>query len=194
MAELFDISATDEYNENNQPKELNQEEALQQALKLFVLSDEDDYIRSTSPGLIKTFLFKQLSNRNKTQLIFRLKNTIINEFTPAIYLQSINVTQDPVKLLWKISITYISPYTGVPKKVDILVKDFSDRQREYQTIPINYTGVNLEQWARQKKIMMPDTKMLYNKDTEKYSFGIYVLNDFYPGTSNFATIQAILNG
>lgn len=50
MAEVFDISSEDVYDEFGKPKELDQDEALSQALKNFLTSAPDDYIRSNSGG------------------------------------------------------------------------------------------------------------------------------------------------
>lgn len=191
MPEYFDISAED-YPENEFPaKNLDQEEAIKQSLKEFLTSAPSDFIfGEQNGGIIKSLLFKQLNDDNVLNAKYRIKNAIINGFFPAIVPSNIQVDRDLIKRAWVITIGYESPITGTPQETKILVKDFSDRDKEYKLIDIPYTGSNLTNFARLQKFKFPQDRLQFKEG--KYIFNKYVLINFNKYSSNFQEVSDIL--
>lgn len=194
MAEVFDISSEDVYDEFGKPKELGQDEALSQALKNFLTSAPDDYIRSNSGGVIQTSLFKLLSARNVAALSFRIKNVLYNDFTPRLRLAGLYIEPDPKRRLWKITIAFYSPFTKNIIQTPIFVKDLSDRQREFTYQSVFYEGNNLVRFAQDQKFKTPQNKLTLKNTTGKYVFGNYSLETLTPESDEYNEILEILNG
>ena len=194
MPDLFDISADDLFDANNQPKLLNTDESVSQALRNFLTSRPDDYIHGSSGGIIHSLMFKNLSPSNIMNATFRLKNAIVTGFTPKVSLIDIIIDKDIALRAWKITVFFQSPFTNKPVATQILIKDFSDREREYGQIIVEYTGANLVQFSQMKKIMTPQYRMVYDQNLAKYTFGQYVLNNLTTGSPEFAQVETILNG
>lgn len=191
MAEYFDIIIED-FPENEFPaKLLNQEEAVKQSLRIFLTSSPSDFIfREDNGGIIKSLLFKQLNDSNVINAKYRIKNAIINGFFPAIVPTNINVEKDTRRNAWVITIAYNSPISGTEQDLQILVKDFSDRDREYKMVEIPYTGQNLTNFARLQKFKFPNDRLLLKEG--KYIFNKYILINFNKFSSNFQEVSEIL--
>ena len=191
MAEYFDITAED-YPENEFPaKNLNQEEAIKQSLKDFLTSSPSDFIfGEENGGIIKSLLFRQLNDSNVQNAKYRIKNAIINGFFPAIIPSNISVEKDTIRRAWIITIGYQSPISGTPQETQILIKGFSDREREYKMIEIPYMGQNLTNFARLQKFKYPNDKLQFKEG--KYIYNKYILINFNKYSSNFQEVSDIL--
>jgi len=191
MAEFYDVTAED-YEENNFPADvLNQDDAISQALKLFLISAPDDFIyREDNGGIIKTMLFKQLNDSNVQNAKFRIKNAIINGFFPAITILNIDIQKDVNRKAWVITIVFQSPFTEVPQQTKILIKDLSDRDRDLKTVEIPYMGNNLTNFAKLQKFKYPDDRLLFKEG--KYTFNKYILINFNKYSDNFQEVSNIL--
>lgn len=195
MAQLFDISNDDVYNPLTiAPEELDQDAALSQALKNFIMSGPDDYFYTNSGGLIRQSMFKILSLKNAAILKFRLKNAIVNEFSPAISLAGISLDPDPNNHLWKITIAYYSPYTGNIVQTPIFVKDLSDRERDFALQSVPYVGDNLIRFAQQQKAMNPNRRMILDSTSNTYVFGKYSMANLTNTMPEYAQVLQIFNG
>jgi hypothetical protein len=191
MAELFDISI-DDFFENDFPSPiLNEEEAIKQSLRIFLSSSPSDFIYGEeNGGVIRSLLFRQLTESNTIYAKYRIKNAIINGFFPTIIPTNIDIKKDTIKKSWVITIAYNSPITNIEQKLDVFVKDLSDRNNQYKLIDIPYTGENLVNFSRLQRFKYPDDKLIFKEG--KYIFNKFVLINFNKFSSNFNQILEIL--
>lgn len=191
MAEFFDIEMEDFEDDPSPADILNQDEAIEQSLKIFLISSPNDFIYSENTGgVIKSLLFRRLSFSNLEAARFKIKNAIYKNFSPRIDVLDIRIERDNIKRAWAIQIIFQSPISNTVRNVQLFVKDLSDRQQKQKMVEIPYSGNNLTNFARLQKFKYPNERLRI--ENNEYFFGNFKLINFNRFSENFEEVQQIL--
>lgn len=188
MAIVYDYSFS-----GGTPITLNSDEAISRALRNFLTSNPSDFIKNESGGVINSAIFKNMNQTNFISIRFKIKNAIVNGFTPEISLSGIEIVPDYENRLFTINISFRSPFTGSTIQTNIFTKDLSDREREYSIINIPYIGDNLINFSRMKKFQLQHQKLVIDQSDNKYYFGNYLLQNLTSSSAELNQVVNILN-
>ena len=173
-----DIDVYGNETQSGQPIEYFDEEAIKNALILYLTSSKGDYIRNPKAGgVLKTLLFKQMNDQKAQTIAFTIQNAIKNEFTPGISLVDLQVTPNYADRLWEIYIEYKSEFTKKIQTLTIYTDDLSiSDSTDY--IEIDYMGDNLYQFCVTKKPGMTGYLLKYNSTDEKWYWNRFWFSAF----------------
>lgn len=173
--------------------DLRNEDAVKNALVLWITSSKGDFLYSPeSGGILKDLLFKPMSEASLDRLHFKIRNAINNRFSPSIKLLKLEIDPDYQNRFLKISILYKGVETKQAEKVvffanstfENVINDYSD---------IDYTEENLYNFCKVRKPSMGKEVLVYNNTEEAWVWGQYKLVNLTPYDSYFASILSICN-
>ena len=174
--------------------EYTDEEAVKNALTLWLTSKRGDFLRNPSAGgVVDFFVFKSMNNVNKGRLVFSLKNAINNNFFPKIQLTNVDIIPNYADKYWEITVEYIDPFTGKSQTSNIYTKDLSKRET-FVYEEIDYEDENLENFILLKKPGMPGKLLIYNVEFGCFTWGQYKFTNLTPESSNLERLLSIVNG
>lgn len=176
------------------PYELNNEEAVKNAVILWITSKAGDFLRNPEAGgLLDRVLFKNMHGRSIGLFLFALKNALINEFSPSIKILDTQVERIYEYRTLKIHITYLIVASNIIQKVEVFTKDIKsiDEQKE-QTV--TYTGANLRMFCLIRVPNMNNELLIYNEEEDKWRWGIYYFQNFSTEDPYYDEIISICNG
>lgn len=173
--------------------ELLQEEAIHNAIILMLTAKKGEFIyNSHEGGIIDELLFKPMTTTSIERAKFKIRNAIVNHFTPSISIQNIDIVPNYEQRYYTIEIIYEGIFTREEEKVSFFTKgSFKNVYLKY--IDIEYIEENLKNFCMLKKSSIPDAKLLLNSDEGLWVWDKYRLINLTDSDSHFAEILAICN-
>lgn len=192
MARWMDIDQFGKEHSNGTPYEYFDEEALKNALMLWLGSRKGEFLMFPDRGgpLDRT-IFKNMSAGNMNKLRFALRNAL-DKFTPAIEIKALSIEPDYNNRLWEIGINYINPLTNRLQSLTIYTKDTS-HQKDYTYEEINYEDDNLLNFVQIKKPSMNNRLLIYDSVQGYWRWGKFLFTNFSMESSNFDAILSYIN-
>ena len=108
---------------NGDLKEIINNEALEQAIKIWVTSQKGEKIRTTGGGVLMPFIGKTLDEENADRLKQVLKQGLEESFQPNITIVDLKVIPNVEKKLWEIYIVGYNIELAVGVNTLVLVKN-----------------------------------------------------------------------
>lgn len=190
---LHDVDIYGREDSKGQPLVYYDEEAIKNALYLWLTSKKGDFIKNPSlGGIFDKSLFKNLNKKNLSLLKTRI-TVALEEFTPAITILGLSVEPDYENRLWEINIQYKTALTNKAQALSIYTKDMSKRiSLEY--VEVDYLGDNLKNFCIIKKPEMKGSILEFDVERDRWKWGSYLLNpEFGTSSDNFEEILTICN-
>lgn len=173
--------------------EYGNQDAIKNALTLFLTSKKGDYLRNPSAGGIIDFsLFKTINEINLQKLGFVLKNAINNFFTPAVELLEVNLIPDYDHRILQYDIIYKDTETLTINNVSIYT-NISYQYQKFEFTSVEYTEDNLLKFIMLQKIDDPTKRLLYNSDDGLWYYGKFKLVNLTQSDPYFDQILAAAN-
>ena len=193
MQILQDIDIFGATNADGSLVEHLESDAINSALICWLTSKKGDYIKNpTEGGILDSFNFKLLTDENISSLHFRLKNSIINFFSPSIKLIAIDLKPYYEERYLEITIKYSENITKSTNEVTLYVDAPTNiKSRQYEDVP--YIEDNLKNFVLLKKPDMSKTKLVYNTEENSWIWGTYKFINFNQEASNFEEILYLCN-
>lgn len=197
MAEQVTFQDIDIYGReeaSGKPYELFNEDAVKNALVLWITSKAGDFLLNPEAGgLLDRVLFKNMHGRSINLFTFALKNALYTEFFPAIRIIDFDIERDYQLKTLKISITYEISVSSSVQQLSFYTKDLIPivEQKE-QEVP--YTDVNLQMFCIIRKPDMNNELLVYNEEEGSWRWGIYKFTNFSTEDSLYSEILEICNG
>ncbi len=193
MATYQDIDIYGELNPSGELKTYTGEDAVKNALQLWLSSKKGEYL--LNPGLggpLDAFSFKTMNEESLTILKFKLMSAIDTEFTPAIRLTNVLFNPDFQNRILEIILAYQIEDTGEQGEVTV----FTNTQYSYKNF--NYedileVGENLKSFFTIKKPSMTDKRLLFDNEGSFWKWGKYKLVNLTPFDPCFEDILIIAN-
>lgn len=108
---IFDFSVFGELDNNGQLKILTGEEAVFNALRIWVASFRGEILRNISRGgYITYWLLKPMTDENTENLRQAIEDGLYEDFYPSLRVQQLSVIPDYERELWKIELQAYVPY------------------------------------------------------------------------------------
>ena len=193
MAQTIDLDMWGNLDYNGQIKEYTNEDALKNALTLWLTSKRNDFLMDPEEGgVLDETYFKTLSDSTIEKLSFSIKNSIIKYFVPEIRLDFLDVIPDYKNKTVQIEIKYTNQQTGVSNSLTLYTKDKSEvKNITYENVA--FIEENLYHFVMMKKNEMEGEKIIYNADEGKFYWGKYKLINFTHNDSYFNQILELAN-
>ena len=172
MAELFhDIDPFGEETNEGEAREYLDSQAIKTALTLWLTSKRGDYIENLSEGgMIKRFLFKNLTGENEEKLKFRLQTAFETYFSEYAELVRVNIIPNYVQRFTEIHIKYRDKLTNEVDTLSIYPKIENQKQLVSYEI-VEFVGENLFSYAKAKKPDLLNKKLIYNVEENAWIWG-----------------------
>lgn len=190
---IIDIDAYGKVNADGSLLELTNQDAVKNALLLWLGSKRGEYVMNpTAGGVLDASLFKNINEANVALLKLTLFTDLQERFSPSITVEDISVVPDYELRLLEITIKYVNQTDGNQDQLTFYTKDTSAYEhKEYQII--TYSGNNLEEFVRLKKPEMKTKILEYNIDLDKWVWGMYIFEGFSFSSPNFETVLTLCN-
>jgi len=190
---IIDLDLQGRENNNGTAREFYDDDALDNALTLWLTSKKGDYVLDPSQGgVLDALQFKNLAEGGLELLKFSIENSINNNFDTLISLKGIElVLQRDIRVI-EIYISYQSLLTRQYNKSVIYLDDPRD------AVPFTFQDIdlveeNLYNFAIIKEPSMEGAKLLYNMDEGSWIWGKFKLIDFTNADPYFTQILALIN-
>jgi len=159
---IKDISVWGEQNIDGTAKELVDDEAISNAMQLFIMSKKGDYILDpTIGGPLSAYQFKNMDSNNIEILRFSLQNALYMKFGGYITVEDIVINPDYTNRFTEVIINYTSLLSSEQNSATIYINDTSKTNIVTYT-DIAYTDDNLYTFVQIKKPDMQGRKLVYN--------------------------------
>jgi hypothetical protein len=189
--EDFDIYGRE--HDDGSPFYFQDDEALNNALILWITSSKGDFIRNPEEGgILNKYLFKNMTPTMIEQLQFSLSNAILRRFSGMLTLNSININPEKVSRSIKIDLYYTSLATNKPSIATLYIDEFPTIVY-YKYQDVGYVGDNLYNFVVLKKPSMTGRKMTYNIEEESWTWGKFKFINLTTSDSRFSDILAYIN-
>jgi hypothetical protein len=194
LAEITDIDFYGQNLANGQAIEYMGTDAVGNALYLWMTSKKGEFLYNPAAGgILDKSLFKTMSPDNLANIQFYLYNSILNFFSPYIELRDLILEPDMNSRILNITIKYFFPQTNQSGSVSIYVQsDYANKSYTYEDV--DYVGSNLINFCRLQKTDMLNDKLVFNPDTDLWSYGKYIFINLTTSSSEFETVLLICNG
>jgi hypothetical protein len=194
LAEITDIDFYGQNLANGQAVEYMGTDAVGNALYLWMTSKKGEFLYNPAAGgILDKSLFKTMSPDNLANIQFYLYNSILNFFSPYIELRDLILEPDMNSRILNITIKYFFPQTNQSGSVSIYVQsDYANKSYTYEDV--DYVGSNLINFCRLQKTDMLNDKLVFNPDTDLWSYGKYIFINLTTSSSEFETVLLICNG
>lgn len=193
MATLHDIDIWGRNDEQGNPVEYFDQAAIKNALTCWLTSKKGEYLNNPIEGGVLDYaLFKTMNDENLENLHFKIKNALINRFTPTLEIVKIELVPNYEERYLEININYINPINLQQESVSIYVNTFNPETRfEYQDI--EYTGINLRNFIIIKKTDNAQHKLLFDPQLNCWVYGYFKLINLTTEDPYFEEILRICN-
>jgi hypothetical protein len=173
--------------------EYSNQEAIRNALFLFLTSKRGDFIRNPfAGGLLDFQTFKTMSDSNIQKASFTIRNAINNYFSPAVEIQNINLIPDYTNRILEYNIIYKDSVTLEINTVSIYTDtEYKAQKFEYEDVP--YVTQNLLRFIILQKTENSNRTLIYNSDDGLWYYGKFRLINFSPSDELFDDILATAN-
>ena len=189
-----DIDVFGDENLDGTPKYYFDEEAINNALKLWLSSKKGDFLRRPElGGIVDRLLFKQMSPEQGAKMSFIIQNAINNQFAPTLKLEKLEVNPNYEQRYWEILIQYRNPFSNKTESIAIYTKDLSAKE-SLDYVTVEYTGTNLYNFCSTKLPSMTGILILYNDVRGTWVWGQYELTNFTISDSRYSDIIDLVNG
>jgi hypothetical protein len=175
------------------PLEYYNQEAIRQALFLFLTSRRGDFLRNPGiGGLIDYQTFKTMSEDNIQKASFTIRNAINTAFAPAVEIQAINLIPDYENRILEYNVIYQDSVTLEINSVSIYTDtEYKSQKFTYEEVP--YVNQNLYRFIVLQKTENSNKKLVYNSDDGIWYYGKYKLINFSQADESFDQILAVAN-
>lgn len=194
MATYQDIDLFSRDNSDGTPVTYYAADAIKNALYQWMNSKRGEYLMNPSAGgPLDSFTFKTMNRDALLILRMQLMTALVNEFSPAISVNSIDILPDYENRLTEIEVVYTIPSEGVTDKVSLFINTkYSVNTFEYEIV--DYTGHNLLEFVTIKKPDQNSSRLIYDYDLNAWKWGKYKLVALVPSDPYFSDILLICNG
>ena len=190
--EDFDIYGREK--DDGQPYYFHDDEALGNALTLWLTSKKGDFIRDPEEGgILDHYLFKNMTADTINKIQFTLTNAIYKKFSNSIQLNNLEITPDRVSRTIEINIYYTSLVSNKQNIVTIYIDEFPTITY-YKYQDVSYVEESLYNFVVLKKPSMQGRKLTYNVEQESWTWGKFKLVNLTTSDSYFSTILSYING
>lgn len=180
-------------NTNGTAMEYFDEDAVKNALTLWLTSKKGEFLRNPDAGgVLDNAQFKNIEGKSIKILLFRLKNALLLEFTPTVQLVNMIVTPDYEQRIWQVEIQYRNLLTNQIAQVYFYSKNLSSVQEQTEE-DIEYIGENLRMFCLVKKPDMEGELLVYNDNDLVWKWGLYRFINFTTEDVFYNEILAICN-
>lgn len=163
------------------PIEIFDEDALKNALILWLTSNRGEFLKKPEMGgILKILQFKKLSHSILQRVRFTIKNAITNYFQPSIKLIAINIYPINERRYLEIEIIYQGLFTGREEKIAFYT-DGERKVEDFKYQEIFHTGETLRNFIFVLKPTYPNTKLLYNYTEDCWMWGKFKFINFNNG-------------
>lgn len=189
-----DIDLYGRDDENGKAIEFFDEDAIKNALQSWLSLEKGGILKDpSSGGALDSFVFKNMSRENLNDLAFNLKNQFINNFSPALQFDQIQLDPDYENRILRISVIYTNPNTGYQSVASVLVNtSYATNNFEYKDIDL--VGEELLQFCMLNKYDQLDKKLLLSELDNIWYWGKYKFINFNISDEYFDDILLICNG
>ncbi len=193
MPTLHDIDIWGRNDENGNALEYFDQAAIKNALTFWLVSKKGEYINNPVEGGVLDFtLFKNMNEENLETIHFKIKNALINRFTPTLEITKIELAPNYEKRYLKINIDYINPIDLQQESISLYANVFDKETRlEYQEI--EYTGNNLLNFVIIKKADNVEKKLVFDVQLNCWVYGDFKFVNFNTEDPYFEEILRICN-
>ncbi len=106
---------------NGELKIYEDSDALTQALKIWLVSDKGEKIRSRTGGVLAPFLNREIDDDTAKEMKTHIMNTLKKEFTPPIEIVYLDVKGDKNKNQWIIAIAGYNSDLAVGVNTNVII-------------------------------------------------------------------------
>lgn len=193
MPTFHDIDIYGELNSNGEVKTYAGEDAVKNALQLWMSSKRGEYLFNPElGGPLDAFTFKVMTEESLTLLRFELVNAINREFAPAVNVTNVIFRPDFNNRILDIVLAYQIQETGEQGEVTVFTNaQYSYRNFNYEDIL--EVGENLKSFFTIKKPSMMDKRLLFDNEGSFWKWGKYKLVNLTPMDPCFEDILIIAN-
>lgn len=168
--------------------------AVSNALICWLTSKIGDYIYQPQlGGILDRTLFKRMTQGRTNALREYFINAIESNFGGVISVENVIVDPDAEFQRYNIEISYRSLITGELNLVDFVTRPPVDVNSE-EPVSVPYIGQNLDNFVKLKLPLMQG--VIFKKDdiTEKWNWGVYVLENLQETDYNFDYLFNLTKG
>ena len=189
-----DIDLYGRDNNNGTPVTYYAANAIKNALNQWVNSNRGDYLMNPfAGGALDAFAFKTLNPESYMPLKMQLMTALINEFSPTISIEALNIIPDYENRITEIEVIYSIPNEGVTDSLSLFLNTkYSTNSFVYEEV--TYIEDNLLEFVTIKKPSMSSSRLIYDYDLNSWKYGKYKLVNLLPTDSHFTDILLVCNG
>jgi hypothetical protein len=193
---VHDVDLFGKLDAAGNPIELFDDDAIGNALKIWLGSRNSDYIKNSSGGPLEKVNFKNLSIANKDRLTFQITNAIENAFSPSIFLEYVNVRPNYEMRAWEIDVAYRTRRRQEASRVVTVItrESIIDRRRNFTYVDVEYAGQNLTEFVLVQQVNQPGERLKFDASLDAWVWGKFKLINLTNKSDNFGQILQIING
>ena len=190
---IHDIDIYGREETSGKPFEILNEEAINNALTLWLTSKAGDFLRNpTVGGILDRILFKNIESESLDKWLFSLKNAVFFEFIPSIDIIDLSIENEYSQRYLKIKLVYRINLTNQIQSLEVFTKNLLPIvEQKQQSIP--YTGQNLLMFCMIRKPDMKNKLLEYDIKESKWEWGIYEFINFSDSDTYYEQILSICN-
>jgi len=193
MALYTDIDIFGREYTNGAPYEFFDEDAIKNALTLWLSSKKGEFLNEPDRGgILDRALFKNMDVGQSNKLRFAIRNALEEKFFPALQIRNISVLPDFTNRLWEISIDYVNPLTNALQSLSVFTKDLSAKE-DYTYENIEYIDDNLFNFVRVKRPSMQNRLLIYDSVQGYWRWGRYLMINLSVESPFFDQILSYIN-
>jgi len=190
---IHDVDVFGRTNDDGTAVEFFDNEAIGNALYLFLTSKRGDFLYNPGTGgILDTPLFRTMTSTMLEILRFNIMNAITNFFTPYIKIQSIDIKADKQNRILEIVISYSTSNGNVQNTTVYINADFHTKDFEYTNV--EYIGENLLNFCQIKKSDMIGKYLELDPTDDLWKWGQYIFINFSTSDIFFDSILLVCNG
>lgn len=124
QSQIYDSDLYCTINPNGKIKELWNKDALDNAIKLWLISNNGELYRNPKKGgYIIPYISKPMSEDNKDMIIFQIRRGLEEDFIPYFIVSNVEVTPNYEKKRWDIYIEGYSPNYKEFTQLNVSIKN-----------------------------------------------------------------------
>jgi len=194
MSTYQDIDLYSRDNKDGTPVTYYAASAIKNAMNQWINSKRGEYLMNPfAGGALDNFAFKTLNPENFMTLKMRLMTALMNEFSPEVTIQALNIIPDYENRITEIEVVYSIPNEGTTDALSLFLNTkFSTNSFEYEEVL--YIEDNLLEFVTIKKPSISSSRLIYDYDLNSWKWNKYKLVNLLPTDSKFTDILIVCNG
>lgn len=191
---IVDIDLYGRENTDGTPKVYQSDDALYNAILLWLSSSRGDFLyKPREGGPLSMLLFKPLIS-NTEAYVFKLRESFLNAFGAYAQIKAIAIIPDRSRYKWKVVLAVASKITGAPLEIQVETPSLRPTLDQPSTsISITYTEAQLFEWVSKTKETYTTERLLYKADFNQWYWGKYLLVNLVDTDPYFLDILTLIN-